>query len=173
MAFVLGTVDGPLHRAQHGVVDRVLARVALHRVEQLLQLEAIFEILDVEAQLADELGEHLLLARVGVAVHAPQEEQPGVGELLGDRFVGGQHELFDDLMALGVLGEMGAGDAAVGVEVDLHLRHRELERAAIEPPLAEQHRQLVHPAEQRVHLGRELLLPRVCDRRGTRRLLRT
>ena len=104
-------------------------------VEQLLQLEAAFQALGLEAQLADELGERLQLPRVGAAVDAAQEEQPGVGELLGHRLVGREHELFDDLMALGVLREVRAGDAAVLVEIDLHLRHRELERAALEPPL--------------------------------------
>ena len=161
VAFVLRAVDGPLHRAERGVVDRVLARVALHRVEQLLQLEAVFQVLDLEAQLADELGEQLHLARVGAAVHAAQEEQAGVFQLLGDRLVGGEHELFDDLVALGVLCEVGAGDAAIGVEVDLHLRHRELERAALEPPAAQHHRQLVHAAQAaRWTSRRELLFPR-------------
>ena len=131
MAFVLGAVDGPLHRAQHRVVDRVLARVALHLVEQLLQLEAVLEVVDFEAQLADELGEQLQLPRIGAAVHAAQEDQAGVRQQLGHRLVGRQHELLDDLVALGVLCEMGAGDAAVLVEIDLHLRHRELERAAL------------------------------------------
>ena len=80
--------------------------------------------------------------------------QAGVGQLLGHRLVGGEHELFDDLMALGVLREVGAGDAAVGVEVDLHLGHRQLERAALEAARAQHHRQLVHPAEQRVDFRR-------------------
>ena len=137
VAFFLGAVDGPLHRAEHGVVDGVLARVALHRVEQLLQLEAVFQVLDFEAELADELGEHLHLARVGAAVDAAEEDQAGVGELLGHRFVRREHELFDDLMALGVLGEVSAGDAAIGVEVDLHLGHRQFERAALEAAGAE------------------------------------
>ncbi len=156
MTFFLWAVDGPLHRAERGVVDGVLARVALHRVEQLLQLEAVFEVVDLEAQLADELGEHLHLPRVGAAVYAAQEEQPGLGQLLGHRLVGREHELLDDLMALGVLFQVGAGHAAIGVEVDLHLRHRELECPALESPRAEDHRQFVHPREQRIDLGREL-----------------
>ena len=45
----------------------------------------------------------LHLARIGAAVDAPQEDQAGVGQLFGHRLVGGEHELFDDLMALGVL----------------------------------------------------------------------
>ena len=108
------------------------AGVALHRVEQRLQLEAVFQIFDFVAQLADEFGEHAHLPRVGAAVDAAEEDQAGVGQLFGHRFVGGEHELFDDLVAFGVLCEVSAGDAAVGVEVDLHFRHRELERAALE-----------------------------------------
>ena len=54
------------------------------------------------------------------------------------------------------LREVSAGDAAVGVEVDLHFGHRELERTALEAPRAEDHRQLVHPREQRIDFGREI-----------------
>ena len=50
---------------------------------------------------------------------------------------------------------MSAGDAAVGVEIDLHFGHRELERAALEAAGAEDHRQLVHSREQRVDFGRQ------------------
>ena len=108
VAFFLGAVDGPLHRAERGVVDGMFARVALHGVEQLLQLEAVFQVLDFVAQLADELGEQLLhLPRVGAAMHAAQENPAGVVELLGHRFVRREHELFDDLMAFGVLDRDG------------------------------------------------------------------
>ena len=130
--------------------------VAFHGVEQLLQLEAVFQIFDFVAKLADEFGEHSHLPRVGAAVDATQEDQAGVGELFGHRFVGGEHELFDDLMAFGVLCEVSAGDAAVGVEVDLHFGHRELERAALEAAGAEDHGQLVHAREQRVDVGRQI-----------------
>jgi hypothetical protein len=101
----------------------------LYGVEQRLQLEAVFQILDFVTQFADEFGEDTHLARVGAAVDATEEDQAGVGQLFGHRFVGGEHELFDDLMALGVLARW-AGDAAVGVEVDLHFGHRELEPPA-------------------------------------------
>src|SRR4051812_18434940 len=46
---------------------------------------------------------------------------------------------------------MRADHAAVGVEIDLHFGHRELERAALEAAGAEDHCQLMHPGEQRIH----------------------
>ncbi len=137
VTFFLGAVGRSLHRAERGIVDGVLARVALHRVEQFLQLEAVFEVVDFVAKLADEFGEDLHLSRIGAAVNASQENQAGVFQLFGHRLVRREHELFDDLMALGVLGEVSTGDAAVGVEVDFHLRHGELECAAFEAAHAE------------------------------------
>ena len=124
-------------------------------VEQLLQLEAAFEALGLEAQLADELGQRLQLSRRrGRRGRGGGTCQPVGREQLGHRLVGRQHELLDDLMALGVLGHVGAGHAAVVVEIDLHLGHGQFERAALEPALAEDHRQLVHPPQQGVDLGR-------------------
>lgn len=82
----------------------MLTRVALDRVEQFLQLETVFEIVDFEAQLADEFGEDSHFSRVGTAVNASQENQTGIFQLFGHCLVGREHELFDYLVALGVLG---------------------------------------------------------------------
>ena len=78
---------------------------------------------------------------------------------VGHRFVGGQHELFDDLMAFGVLDDVCARHAAVLVEIDLHFRHRQFQRPALEAAAPKHHRQLVHAAEQVVHLRRQLAPP--------------
>ena len=47
-------------------------------------------------------------AEIRIAVHASQEMQARAVQYLGHCFVGRQHELFDDLMALGVLHHVGA-----------------------------------------------------------------
>ena len=81
---------------------------------------------------------------------AAQERHVEAGEVLGDRLVGRQHELLDDLMADVVLAEVGAGDAALLVVLQLRLRHVQFQRAALQPPLAQDHRQVAHPQQQGV-----------------------
>ncbi len=166
------TVDRALQAPQHRVVDGVLVRLARDQAQQLLQLEPAFQAVGRQAQAADEFGQGLQLARVGGLMHAPQEMQIGLGQQLGHGLVGRQHELFDDLMALGVHHQVRAVHLAVDVEIDLHLAHRKLERPAPQPPLAQDHGQLVHPGQQRVYLGVELRLARLRGRPGIRRLLR-
>ena len=45
--------------------------------------------------------------------------------------VGRQHEFLDDLVALGILHQMRADHLAPLVEIDLHLRQRQLDRAPL------------------------------------------
>ena len=69
-------------------------------------------------------------------------------------------KLFDDLVADRVDGAVRADHTAVAVEIDLHFLHRQLERAQLEASASKNHRQLVHVAEQLMHLGREFRPPR-------------
>ena len=46
---------------------------------------------------------------------------------VGHGLVRGEHELFDDLMAFGVLDDVRAGDSAMFIQIDLHFLHRQLE----------------------------------------------
>ena len=171
MPIFLRTVDGPLQRSQHRIVHRVLGRLAGDGVQQPLQLEPAFQAVGLQAQAGDEFGQGLQLARVGGLMDAAQKMQIVLVQQLGHRFVGRQHELFDDLMALGVFDQVGAADLPIAIQIDLHLAHRQLQRPAREPPLAQDHRQLVHPGQQRKHLGRQLRRARLRDRPETRRPL--
>ncbi len=173
MAVFLGAVDGALQAAQHGVVDGVFLGAAVDGAEQFLQLEAVFQAGGLEAEFGDEAGQGVQFARIGVGVHAAQEAVLRLEQRVGDGFVGGQHELFDDLMAFGVFDHVSAGDAAVLVEIDFHFFHRQFQRAAFEAAAAEDHGQFVHAAQQRVHLRGELAAPGFADRPGRNRLLRT
>ena len=156
VAFFLRAVDGPLQRPQHGEVDGVLLRPAHGRGQQLLQGEAAFETLRLVAQFGHELGQHAQLFRAGRLVNAAEEVQPVVAKRFGHRLVGRQHELLDDLVALGVLDHMGARHAALLVEFHLDLGHVQFERAVGQPPLAENHGQGVHAAQQLAHLAAQL-----------------
>src|SRR5439155_16105566 len=70
-------------------------------------------------------------------------------EMRRDCLVRGKHELLDDLVALVVRGEVRAHDLPLLAQVDLDLRHVELEGSAREPTLPQEHRQLEHPAQER------------------------
>ena len=83
------------------------------RLEQLLQLEAVVQAVDRQPQFADEFGEGLELVRAGRFVDAAEERHALRAEQLGHRFVGGEHELLDHLVALGVLHDVRPGDAAL------------------------------------------------------------
>src|SRR5690606_27280746 len=106
--------------------------------------------------LADECGQRFKLPRIGRPVNAAEEDQFVIEQLLGDRLVGGEHELLDDLMALGVDLQMSADDAALFVEIDLKLRTIQLQGAPAETPFAERHRKGEHPLEETVDLGGEV-----------------
>ena len=54
---------------------------------------------------------------------------------------------------------MGPGHATLPVQIDLDLGHRQLERSAFHPPLAQDHGKFVHAAQQIVDLRAELLSP--------------
>ena len=75
-----------------------------------MQGKAALQVFGLEAQFAHKVGEGLELAGIGGTVNAAQEMQPLVGKHLGDRFVGGEHELLDDLVAFGVLPRDGPRD---------------------------------------------------------------
>ena len=98
------------------------------------EFEAAFEAFRLQAELIDELGEFLKFSRRGAGVDAAEEMELGRGQSFGDGFVGGQHEFFDDLMAFGVFGHVGAADAAFVVELDFHFGHDQFQGSALEAP---------------------------------------
>ena len=63
-------------------------------------------------------------------------------------------------MALGVGDDMGAGHPPVAVEVDLHLRHVELEGPTVFPPGPQHAGQIAHPPQERADLAGHLDLGR-------------
>ena len=164
MALLHRAVDRPLQRAQHGEMHGVLLGPAYGGGQQLLQLEAALQAAGLVAQFGHELVQRLELLRAGRLVDAAEEVQPAIANRLGHRLVGRQHELLDDLMAFGVLDDVGPGHAALLVEIDFHFGHGQFERAVGQPAFAHGHGQRVHPAEQVADLAAQL---RECMPRGT------
>ena len=142
-------------------------------VEQFLQLKPTFQAGGLKAQFGDEFGECLQLPRIGIGMHAPQKRNAGRVQRVGHRFVGREHELFDDLMAFGVLDDVRPGDTAMLIQIDFHLLHRQFQRAALESPPAQHHRQLVHSRQQAHALLVSVCCARLRDRPDIHRLLRT
>ncbi len=58
------------------------------------------------------------------------------GQMLGNRFVGRQHEFLDDLMADIVFKKVSTFDPALVVIFQLDFRHVQFQSAASEPPFA-------------------------------------
>ncbi len=143
-----GGVLGLLHTAEEGVVNGLFERGAASAVEQRLQLGATLGVLQREAESGDELAEKLGLAGIGVPVDATEKRDVLAVQGFGDGDVRGKHELFDDLVTGVVGGDMRTGDAALFVEVDLHLGHVEFEGAAREAPFAEKHGEFEHAFQQ-------------------------
>ena len=156
VAILLRTIDGPREAAEHGVVHGVLLRTAPRHVEQPLEFEAAFQRVDFEPQFRDELRQLPELSRIGRRMDPPQKPGARRGQHPGHGLVGGEHELFDDLVALRVFHHVRPAHPTIAVEIDLHLGHREFERSAGHPPAAEHPRQIPHAAEQRPHLASHL-----------------
>ncbi len=147
MPFLFRTVDRALQAPQQCIVDCVLLGLIVHFRQQSLHFEAVFQALDFQAQRDYEFGQRLELARIGRLMHAAEEVQAGFGQCFGHRFVGGQHKGFDDLMALGVFGDVRADHLSVAIQVDFDFRHGQLERATFKAPRSQHCRQLAHVAE--------------------------
>ena len=156
VAVFLRPIDGPREAAKHGVVHGMLLGTSPRHVEQPLEFEAAFQRVDLEPQLRDELRQLPQLAQIGGRMDPPQKPGACRSQHPGHGLVGGEHELFDDLVALRVFHHMCAAHAAVAIEIDLHLGHREFERPAGHPPAAKHPRQIPHAAEQRPHLASHL-----------------
>ena len=156
VAILLRPIDGPREAAEHGVVNSMLLGTPPRHVEQPLEFKAALERVHLEAEFRDELRQLPQLAGIGGGMDPPQKSGARRSQHSGHGLVGGEHELLDDLVALRVFHHMRAAHAAVAIEIDLHLGHREFKRSAGHSPAAEHPRQIPHAAEQRPHGPRHL-----------------
>src|SRR4051812_12157581 len=99
VALFFRAVSRLLQTTQHSVMDSVDIRLADRLLQDTLEREAVGFTLDFVAQNASELGERLELIRLRRRVNPAQEWHAETGKLLGHRFIGGQHEFLNDLMA--------------------------------------------------------------------------
>ncbi len=84
---------------------------------------------------------------VGLFVDTIDAGGDGGGQVRGHRFIGGQHELFDDAVGDVARGTADAGHGAPFVELDQRLGHVEIDRAAAHALAIHQQRQFPHQLE--------------------------
>ncbi len=154
MPFGLGGVGGLFQAAEHPVVNGVLFGLPGRFEQDPLELEPALRVLDIQTEAPGELGERLELGGLGISVGPPEKARVFLGQERGDRLVGREHEVFDDLMAFVVHGEMGTHDFPLVAQVDFDGRHVQLGRPTLEPAAAEDLGELEHGAEHSGHLGR-------------------
>jgi hypothetical protein len=85
----------------------------------------------------EKIAQGLELSRVRCVVDAIHAELALFFQRFGGGDVGGDHELFDQLVAVETLAPLDARDIALGIEDDAALRQIEVERAALGAGLAE------------------------------------
>ena len=148
----LGGVAGLLEGAERHRLDDRLLRGADDGIEELLHLlradalviadtDEVAEVLDGEAELLELLGIRLL-------VYTEDERNLLPEEVLGDGFIGREHEVLDQHMGFVSLVWVNVGDMALCIEDDLRLREVEVDAATLVAALPEELRQLVHALEQ-------------------------
>src|SRR5271165_5772901 len=136
VAFMLGRVNRLLQAPQEAEVHRVFLGLTRRLAEDSLKLESALRQLEREPQTAGKLGEAVELERVRVGVNSSQEAGVILGQVRRDRFVGRQHELLDDLVALVVHGQMCASYLPLLAQLDGDLGKVQLQGAPGEPALA-------------------------------------
>ena len=160
VSYLLGSIGRLLHAAQDGVMNRVPLGHVLGFLDHTFDFKAALERVSFDAKLIDKLREFLNFGFRRLRVNSPHVEQFQIRHSLGDGFVASEHELFDDLMALGVVDRVGARNLAVLIEVNFDFRKNQVNRAAVHSPLAKFHRQGVHVTNELEHFGGKLIFPR-------------
>ena len=85
-------------------------------------------------------------------------------EVLGNRFVSGQHKFFDHLVTLCIVTRGCAADSAIFIEQNFDFRDRQIEGTTCHPPFSQHHCQSVHVAHDTENIRLELCLPRLVIR---------
>ena len=145
-----------LHRPQHQERDRLLFRLAVDLLDQLLEvprLDGVGRRGEAVAERRDELLELLDLERIGRLVDAVERRHVVVVEVLRHRLVGDEHELLDDPVGDAPLGGDDLLHHPLVVEDDRRLLEVEVDRAAAAAPLVQDLEQLLHRLEHRDEVG--------------------
>ena len=146
MANTLIRVAGTRQRAQQKRRQHALLRVVLCAAQHGLELRRILRLgrVDAVAERTRKRRKHAQLVRIGILVHTVDSRQLALAHILGNRFVGLQHEFLDQLFTLAALTEPDFNRLAVLVHADFRLRNVQLECAALNAALVQRVRQIVH-----------------------------
>ena len=148
VAFFLGTVDGPLHRPQHGDSGRRAVRAGRRpRPSSFCNSKRLVQAGASVAQLADELGEGLRVsAGWAIGGRGGERASPVRGAARPPTsFAASMNSSM--IWWLSVFSTTCAPATRPSlVEFDLHLGHGQFERAVADAAAAKDHGQLVHAA---------------------------
>ncbi len=148
-----GSVPGLLERSQQGELDGIFLGRAVDKLQQFLQLASMcqFPHLVPESLGVDPEIDQFVLVRIFMDPVEAGKVQ--AGNVTGDRFVGGQHELLDQLMRDVILNLLDRNRASILAEADLGFREIKIQGSLLEPLPAKGGRQLPHLFQFRGELG--------------------
>src|ERR1051325_10636960 len=134
----LGRVTGALQALEKPDFQSLLFRFAAKGFEEPLQLAAIGQVAGLKSVTDHDLAILTQLFWIGRLVDAKDGRDETMLKLARDRFVGREHEFFDQLMRLVVLDSLETERAAARLIDDhFHLRKIEIERTVRKAALAQ------------------------------------
>ena len=140
MPGLFGAVNGFLHATQYGEVNRVALRQMLGLFDNTFELKSVLQATAVNPQLPYKLCQFSQFCFTGRFMNATQKIKILIHQMPCNRFIGGQHELFNYLMAFRVLCGMGTADASVIIQINHHFGQHKIDRSVVHPPLPQRHR---------------------------------
>ena len=151
-----GVITRLLHRPKHQRGDRTFLRRAAHAIDELLKVlraERMSLSRETVAERRNELLEVRYLLDVRRLMNAVERGHSVRGQVRRHRFVGQQHELFDQTMGDVTLGRKDRLNLSMVGEDDVRLRQIEVNCAPPPATAVEHLEQLVHQFEQRHEPG--------------------
>ena len=118
-------VDRLLHAPQNGVVNGMLFGHFFRCFNDPFHFKTVLKVVAFDSEAADEIGQIRQFGFGRLRMDSSHQEKFLIDHSLGNRFVGRQHEFFDDLMAFGVLDRVGTADFAIVVQIDLDFRQHQ------------------------------------------------
>ena len=153
----VGAIGGATEAFQKFDFDAVLVGASAQGGEHPLDFFALFQITDSQALHGGELAEFFESRGVRFFVDAIDARRGAIFDRVRDGFVGGEHELFDELVAFVALDAFDAVGASVSVEENFDFGEIEIERACGKAVFAKHGCELPRSADGFTDFGDEAL----------------
>src|ERR1051325_2153714 len=133
MAKRLPRVPRSLQTFEETNFERLLFWFAANRGEKSLHFFALREIAHFVTETQNEFPIFAELFWIGIFMNAINRRNRAMPKFARDRFVGGEHKFFDQLVRLFILDPVEPRRFAVFIDINFHFRKIEIERAMLEP----------------------------------------